>query len=103
MLPAAQHLSVRLRCPAVACKIHTALGKFRALQVLHRQLYSQLGSKSLQPTLQARRTHLCGAVAISPSVVQMPESVLQGLQPQALWDFFQALTQIPRPSKFEDK
>ncbi|KAL3141936.1 hypothetical protein ABBQ32_004586 [Trebouxia sp. C0010 RCD-2024] len=33
----------------------------------------------------------------------MPENVVQGLQPQALWDFFQALTQIPRPSKSEDK
>jgi di/tripeptidase len=33
----------------------------------------------------------------------MPESAVQGLQPQALWDYFHDLTQIPRPSKFEDK
>ncbi|KAL0048560.1 hypothetical protein WJX82_005889 [Trebouxia sp. C0006] len=33
----------------------------------------------------------------------MPESAVQGLQPQALWNYFHDLTQIPRPSKFEDK
>lgn len=33
----------------------------------------------------------------------MPESVVEGLQPQALWEFFYALTQLPRPSKCEEK
>ena len=103
MLPVAQHFSVRLRCPAVTSKIHTAVANLRSLHTARRQEDNQRTWKRPQPTLQTVKSHLCGAVATTPSVLQMPESVVQGLQPQALWDFFQALTQIPRPSKFEDK
>jgi len=33
----------------------------------------------------------------------LSKEAMKGLEPQSLWGFFYDITQIPRPSKFEDK
>ena len=103
MLPIGQQVCIRLSSPVVSCTFRTTLGRLTASQSVHKQADTRVSLKCLQSHLQAVRPSLCRAVATEPPVVQMPENVVQGLQPQALWNFFQALTQIPRPSKFEDK
>lgn len=49
------------------------------------------------------RTLNCAYATSVLDTISMPESVVQDLQPQALWNYFYALTQLPRPSKSEEK
>ena len=98
MLQIAQKLAVRVS-PAVACDLRTSVcsvGHNLDSVLLRRRLKSS--GYTVGTTLRSTAT----AVQTSPAEV-MPETAVQGLQPQALWDYFYALTQIPRPSKCEDK
>lgn len=59
--------------------------------------------RELARQVYPRRSASCAYTATSVNVSSMPESVVQDLQPQALWNYFYALTQLPRPSKSEEK
>ena len=86
------HLSWPLH--RVVCRAQASPWAF--CSVVHHQLLSRSGKTSL-PRCSCAQTPFA---ALSS---RMPESVVQNLQPQALWDFFLALTQLPRPSKTEEK
>ena len=103
MLPIGQQICVRLSIPGAPSNFRKALGRLTASQSFLKQVKTRVPSKCLQRDLQAVKPSLCRAAASVTPLVEMPENAVQGLQPQALWEFFQALTQIPRPSKFEDK
>lgn len=102
MLYSVTQLAVRTSGPAFARHLRTStVGCFsvqrsRVVQTVKRRCLSWGQTANL--TLSSVAT-AAGFV----TVFAMPESVVQGLQPQALWDYFHDLTQIPRPSKFEDK
>ena len=102
MLYIVTQLAVRTSGPAFARHLRTSTAdclsvqRSRVVQTVKRRCLSwgQTANLNLSSVATA-----AGLVTVSA----MPESVVQGLQPQALWDYFLDLTQIPRPSKFEDK
>ena len=104
MLHIVKQLIVGVSGPAVPCRLRTSVSRIGRLHL--RQIYLPLRvtnrpynwRRLARPNL---RTAATAAKPITP--LTMPETAVRGLQPQALWDYFYALTQIPRPSKFEDK
>lgn len=64
-------------------------------------LPSRVRFVATRPSASSARS--CTYATSDLDITSMPESVVEGLQPQALWRFFYALTQLPRPSKCEEK
>lgn len=102
MLYVVKQLAVRTDVPALARILRTsAAGCF---SVQRGRVVPTVTRKCLSSGQSAKLRIRTAATAAGPITVStMPESAVQGLQPQALWDYFHDLTQIPRPSKFEDK
>ncbi|DBA78247.1 TPA: hypothetical protein ACH3X2_008201 [Trebouxia sp. C0005] len=102
MLYVVKQLAVCTDVPALARILRTsAAGCF---SVQRGRVVPTVTRKCLSSGQSAKLRIRTAATAAGPITVStMPESAVQGLQPQALWDYFHDLTQIPRPSKFEDK
>ena len=102
MLYIVTQLAVRTTAPAFALHLRTSTAgclsaqRSRVIQTVKRRCLSWGQTANFGHSSVATAA---GLVTVST----MPESAVQGLQPQALWDYFHDLTQIPRPSKFEDK
>lgn len=102
MLHLVRQLAVRSVLPAAAC--HSCTRKTSWCQDCERrrhlfpapQRHSDTAAKAIRPTFRR-------SASVTTAPIAMPESVVEGLQPQALWEYFHVLTQLPRPSKHEDK
>ena len=105
MLQIVSRLAVRVSRPAFTCIRRTSVCKAGSVDLQYKQAASALIRRRFSSSTHTVKPTLIHAATAAPAApaVNMPESAVQGLQPQALWDYFYALTQIPRPSKFEDK
>ena len=102
MLYTVTQLAVRTTVPAFARHLRTFTAG--CLSVQRSRVFPTGKRRCLSWGQTANLLLSSVATAAGPVTVStMPESAVQGLQPQALWDYFHDLTQIPRPSKFEDK
>jgi hypothetical protein len=102
MLYIVKQLAVRTTVPALACNLRTSTAGCLSLQ--RGRVIPTVTRRCLSWGQTAKLSLSTAATAAGPITVStMPESAVQGLQPQALWDYFHDLTQIPRPSKFEDQ
>lgn len=70
----------------------------RGLPLATRVLPCTLGTWNTSPTTRLHRSHLCSA-----TMVETLPPALEGLEPATLWRFFAQLSEIPRPSKHEEK
>lgn len=102
MLYIVTQLAVRITGPAFARHLRTSTAGCLSLQ--RSRVVPTVKQRCLSSGQTANLNLSSVATAAGPVTVStMPESAVQGLQPQALWNYFHDLTQIPRPSKFEDK
>ena len=102
MLYIVTQLAVRTTGPACARHLRNSIAGCLNLQ--RSRVVPTLKRRCLSWGQTAKLNLSSVATAAGPVTVStMPESAVQGLQPQALWDYFHDLSQIPRPSKFEDK
>lgn len=79
----------------------------RALQSVFAQQLSRPSTVRLflrsYSAVRAQRFPTC-ATSLMPAVIEKPSvKAVAGLEPEALWRYFAELTQIPRPSKHEEK
>ena len=81
----------------------------RAVQAVIAQrlaLPQELHKVLVRPEAQVKlRCVVCTARVMSPALAkkQQHDSATAGLQPLMLWKFFAELSQIPRPSKHEER
>ena len=104
MLHIVKQLIVGVPGPAVPYSLGTCVSHIGRLHLRQNHLPLRVPERPSSWARSARPNLRTAATAAKPiTPLAMPETAVHGLQPQALWDYFYALTQIPRPSKFEDK